>query len=349
MSTTVVVGAGIVGASVAYHLARRGVPVTLIDRAPSPASGVTGASFAWIGGSGGGWPGGAEDLRGSVLPDYRRLETELPAVAVRWTGSLVWTDAPKRRSTAGELGDGQQWVGRDEIRALEPNLLRPPEWAVYTPSDGGVDAVGMTCTLVNAARDLGAHVLLGSAVDTLRIVDGQVDGVVSAGSFHPASTVVLAAGTASRSLSEPLGAILPVEASPAVLLRVAAPPGLVTTVVASPAFEVRELRDGKLLLTAPHDDDLSPPALDRLADRTLLRLQASFRGAASARLIEWRLGHRPMPANGPLVGYLTPDRSVYLAVMHSAVTLGPTVGRLVAQEIATGRPVAELQRCRPAG
>ncbi|WP_279617127.1 FAD-dependent oxidoreductase [Streptomyces regalis] len=59
----VVVGAGIVGASAAYHLARCGAPVTLIDRGAAPATGVTGGSFAWIGGCGGDWPGGAEDLR----------------------------------------------------------------------------------------------------------------------------------------------------------------------------------------------------------------------------------------------------------------------------------------------
>ena len=65
-----VVGAGIVGASVAYHLARRGVPVTLLDQAAAPAAGVTGDSFAWIGEAGGEWPGGAEDLRMDVLADY---------------------------------------------------------------------------------------------------------------------------------------------------------------------------------------------------------------------------------------------------------------------------------------
>ena len=83
MSPVVIVGAGIVDASVAYHLARRGVPVTLIERASAPAAGVTGASFAWIGDTGGEWPGGAEDLRESVLRDYRRLGAEVPGVAVR--------------------------------------------------------------------------------------------------------------------------------------------------------------------------------------------------------------------------------------------------------------------------
>lgn len=88
MSDGVVVGAGIVGSSVAYHVARRGVPVALPEQGPAPATGVTGDSFAWIGGAGGHGPGGAQDLREYVPADYRRLEDELPHVAVRRTGSL---------------------------------------------------------------------------------------------------------------------------------------------------------------------------------------------------------------------------------------------------------------------
>jgi glycine/D-amino acid oxidase-like deaminating enzyme len=100
-------------------------------------------------------------------------------------------------------------------------------------------------------------------------------------------------------------------------------------------------------LTAPHDDQLSRRALGRLANRTLQHLKASFRGADSSRLVGWQVGYRPMPIGGPLVGHLTPDRSVYVAVMHSGVSLAPTVGRLVAQELATGEPVAELRRSHP--
>ncbi|WP_217236485.1 FAD-dependent oxidoreductase [Streptomyces sp. AC555_RSS877] len=48
-----VVGAGIVGSPIAYHLARRGASVPLVDPGPAPATGVTGESFAWIGGPGG--------------------------------------------------------------------------------------------------------------------------------------------------------------------------------------------------------------------------------------------------------------------------------------------------------
>ncbi|MFF1692244.1 FAD-dependent oxidoreductase [Streptomyces sp. NPDC058257] len=132
MSAVVVVGAGIVGSSVAYHLARRGIPVTLLEQGPAPAAGVTGDSFAWIRGAGGHWPGGAQDLREHVRADYQRLENELPHVTVRRTGSLSWADTPTQYSRPGP---GQFRIGRRDIQALEPHLRHPPDHAIHTPSD----------------------------------------------------------------------------------------------------------------------------------------------------------------------------------------------------------------------
>ena len=347
MSAVVVVGAGIVGCSVAYHLARRGAPVTLIDQGPSPATGVSGDSFAWIGDAGGDWPGGAQDLRGSVRADHRRLETELPGVAVRWTGSLTWTDASGQAGRDTRPGPGRHWVGRSDIAALEPGLRNPPERAVHIPTDGGVDPAVMAESLVHAARAHGAQVIHGSAVTSLKRAGGRVQGVLSSRGFHSAATVVLAAGTGVTALCEPLGIRLPVAVSPACLLRVTAPPGLVRTIVAGPDYEVREVRDGELLLTVPHGEDTSAASLERVAQRTLRRLRTDFADGDACRLLGYRIGRRPMPPDGPIVGYATRDRSVYVAVMHSAVTLAPTVGRLVANELISGKPAAELRRCRP--
>lgn len=308
----VVVGAGVVGASVAYHLARAGTPVTLIDRAAAPAAGATGQSFGWIGDRGGDWPAGAEDLRTSVLGDFRRLEAEIPRVAVRWTGSLDLTG-----TRAG------QWIGRPQIEQLEPHLRLVPDRAVYSPTDGAVDPVGLTTALVDAARRLGAHIVLGTAV-TSRPAD-------------QAATVVLATGADITALG---GVALPVAPSPALLIRVAAPAGLLRTIVVTPDFEARELRPGHLVLTAPVPDP-------GIVEHTVDRLRATFRITGSVRLLGWAVGRRPMPADGPLAGFLTPDRTTYVAVAHSGVTLAPTLGRLVARELITGEPAPELRRCRP--
>ncbi|MEY9854887.1 glycine/D-amino acid oxidase-like deaminating enzyme [Catenulispora sp. GAS73] len=340
MSDVVVVGAGIVGASVAYHLTRRGVAVTVLERESASAAGVTGGSFAWVGDTGGAWPGGARDLRGHVLADHRRLESELPEIAVRWTGSLTWGSDGNPM-----IYPGQIMVGADEIALLEPRLLNPPDRAVHIPTDGGVDPAATTAALLRGARAHGAEVVYGASAIMLNPPEGH--GVSTSAGFHPAGTVVVAAGVATAALCRPLGVELPVAASPACLLRVAAPPGLVKTILAGPHFEVREVRDGDLLLTMPYTDGQSAESVEREARRTFHRLVSSFDGGAACRLLSHQVSGRPMPADGPIVGTVTPDRSVYVAVAHSAITLAPTLGRLVAEELVGGMPVDELRRCRP--
>ncbi|WP_181786690.1 NAD(P)/FAD-dependent oxidoreductase [Streptomyces phytophilus] len=341
----VVVGAGAVGASVAYHLARLGVRVTLLDREAAPAADATGASFAWIGGTGGDWPGGAEDLRGSVLADHRRLEAEVPGYAVSWTGSLTWTAGQTADGAPG--APGRRRVVRDDIAVLEPHLRKPPAYAVHTPGDGGLDPVATTRALIAAARARGATVLLDTAVTALETEAGRVVGARSATAFHPASAVVLTAGTGVAELSAALPADVRVPVSPAFLVRIGARPGLVKAIVATPEFEVREVRDGELLMTMPHPGDSSPAALAQAAEKALHHLKNAFRGADECRLLDHRLGRRPMPPHGPLIGCAAPDRSAYVAVMHSALTLAPTAGRLAAAELTTGEQPPELRRCRP--
>jgi glycine/D-amino acid oxidase-like deaminating enzyme len=91
-----VVGAGIIGASLAYHLAGRGRPVTLID-AGLPGSGATSASFIWIGRP------LVSDLPSAPLrylaPDEnRRLETELPELSIQRSGSISWAGFDERKN-----------------------------------------------------------------------------------------------------------------------------------------------------------------------------------------------------------------------------------------------------------
>ena len=92
----IVVGAGIVGASVAYHAARVGAVVTLVD-AGRPGAGVTADSFAWIGTSGVRSGPAAAGLRATATEEYRRLEAELPELPVTWSGSLSWGGEEARR------------------------------------------------------------------------------------------------------------------------------------------------------------------------------------------------------------------------------------------------------------
>jgi glycine/D-amino acid oxidase-like deaminating enzyme len=148
MTDVIVVGAGIVGASVAYHAARSGAGVVLLDRG-EPASGVTGDSFAWIRGPGGDVDG-STPLRQAALDDWARLEHDVPGIQVRWSGSLTW--GGQALPDVGELGSVERLVAADEIARLEPNLRAPPQRALLRPADGAIDAVAVTKALIDAAR-----------------------------------------------------------------------------------------------------------------------------------------------------------------------------------------------------
>ncbi|WP_150308319.1 NAD(P)/FAD-dependent oxidoreductase [Planctomonas psychrotolerans] len=343
----VVVGAGIVGASVAYHLARSGAAVALIDRS-LPGCGATGESFGWIGDATGDWPGGAQDLRPHVLSEYSSLGEVLP-LDVRWTGSLAWiAPAGGRGPRPPVLGPTQRLLDEEAVRRLEPSLRVAPDSAVHSATDGAVDPVSMTETLVRAARAHGAAVLFGGTVLDVRIRAGRVSGVSTSVGELECAQVVLANGTDAPALCAPLGTRLPVTSSPAVLLRLRARAGTVRTLIAHPEFEVRGVGGGHLVATTTYGGETSSAELAERGRRIAHSLTTVFGASARIRLDSVRVGMRPMPADGaPIVGWLDGVAGAYVAVAHSGVTLAPLLGRLVAEEILRATSAPELARCRP--
>lgn len=324
-----VVGAGVVGSSVAYHAARAGAVVTLVD-AGQPGGGVTVDSFAWIAASV--RTGPAAGLRVAATDEYRRLEAELPGLPVTWSGSLSWRSA----ESAPEAGPGQEIVDAATVARLEPNLRQPPDWAVWASGDGAVDPVGVTERLIAGARDHAAQIHPDVPVTAVRRdAAGRIVGVETAAGPLSAATVVLAAGVATAALAAPLGIRVPVDPSPATLFRFRAPAGLVRTLVNTQDFDLRQVATDRIIAAAD-----SP-------EQTLAAIRSTFRSAASVELLSARVGARPMPADGgPIVGPVAGVPGLYLAVMHAAVTLAPAVGRLIARELVDGTVEPALAGCR---
>ena len=116
-----IVGAGIIGASIAHHLARRGAAVTLVDRA-GPAAEASGRSFGWINASYGN-PEPYFRLRFQSLLEYRRLEWETGGgLTVKWGGSLQWE--PDTGDLADDFAGHRDWgyglrsVGREAFNGF---------------------------------------------------------------------------------------------------------------------------------------------------------------------------------------------------------------------------------------
>ncbi|MFQ6571969.1 NAD(P)/FAD-dependent oxidoreductase [Pseudomonas sp. UM16] len=342
----VVIGAGIVGASLAYHLAAKGANVTLVE-AEGIASGVTGSSFAWINTL----PPESDpiaQLRGAAVEAYRRLETQLPGLKIRWTGALSYGVISSGALPASGIQSSTNVVSRSQILDLEPNLKNPPQSALYAAEEGALDAVAATHALIAGAEALGAKVLTQTRVLGFVTQSVKVLGVDTTMGIIDADIVVLAAGTGITKLTDMLEVSLPIEASPAIFIRYKSQPNLVHTLISSPEMEVRQSPDGTLLAAEDYLDDAMENRPAAIALRTAKSIQNELHGVVSIDP-EWAcVGLRPMPADGiPIIGYLPKVGGVYVCAMHPGVTLAAIVGRLASEEIIDAKASSALYPCRP--
>ena len=347
----VVIGAGIVGASLAYHLAGKGANVTLVE-AEDIASGVTGSSFAWLNASHP-EPDPIAQLRGSAIKEYRRLETQLPGLEIRWTGALSYSVMAIGALPISGHQASANLVSRSQILDLEPNLKNPPQSALYAAEEGALDAVAATNALIAGAQAYGAKILTQTRVLGFVTQSATVTGVETTIGIIDADIVVLAAGTGITKLTDMLGVSLPIEASPAIFIRYKSQPNLVHTLISSPEIsspemEVRQSSDGALLAAEDYLDDAMDNQPAAIALRTSKTIQNELHGVVSIDPERACVGLRPMPADGlPIIGYLPKVGGVYVCAMHPGITLAAIVGRLASEEIIDDKASSALCPCRP--
>ena len=336
----VVVGAGIVGASIALHLAAAGAAVTVLDAA-GPGGIATPASFAWINASWGN-PDFYVRLRMRSMAEWRRLAAEVPDLPLRWTGGLLWDLPPEpllayARAHAA-LGYDVRTVGPAEVARIEPGLLAPPELAVHAAAEGALEPAPAAAALLRDAVAHGARFRTATPVLGLRREAGRVTGVDTAHGFEPADEVVLAAGAGTAALLAGAGIALNLTTPPGLLVHTRPHARLLEGIVLAPELHMRQTDQGRVVIGS--DFGGADPGEDAAA--TAARLLAGARGmlagGATLELDRFTIGHRPTPADGlPVVGRPPRCDGLYVAVMHSGVTLAAAVGRFVAEELLAGR------------
>lgn len=333
----VVIGAGIVGASIAWHLAKAGVRVTVV--ACEDMGGVaTPASFAWINASWGN-PEPYFRLRTRSMREWKRLAAACPDIPIAWNGGLVW-DLPRDGLEAfaaehSSWGYGIRAVGRDEIAKLEPALRNPPDFALHVVEEGAVEPAAAARALLTDAARMGATVQTGSQVTAIERRRRRM-AVSAAGTWIEAEAAVIAAGVGTPELAAMVGISVPLE-TPAGLIVHSKPTGrLLNGLVIAPELAIRQTADGRLIGSGEFGgtDPGSDP--EGTAAGLFAVLRESVRVDARLEPDFHTIGYRPMPKDGfPIVGW--GGEGAYLAVTHSGVTLAPALGLFAADEIVNGR------------
>jgi glycine/D-amino acid oxidase-like deaminating enzyme len=362
----VVVGAGITGASIAYHLAKRGAKVAIVD-AVRPGAGATENSFGWINATFSKRPRAYFDLNQLGIASWRRLETEMGGeLKVGWGGSVAWVapggDADALRENVRrhqEWGYATHLIDGDEIHRLLPNIA-PGEFgaACYCECEGAVDAMDAVKAMLRQVREAGAEVRYPYQVTGLKVERDRVTAIQAPESSLEAGVVVLACGVATPHLAEMAGVSFFLKESEGVLVHTRPQPKLIDRVVLAPGIHCKQKLDGRVVVGGPIvagagttvGPAISPAPEPGEYSKQILREAAQvlpgLRGVAVERVT---LGRRVMPADEyPIVGFAPNCPNLYIAAMHSGVTLAPLIGQLAALEILDGARVSLLETYRPA-
>ena len=224
-SRVVVIGAGIMGASIAYHMTKRGAAVTLLEK-DAPAAGTTRNSFAWLNSSAKA-PRSYYELNLAGLIGWRRLELEIgPDLPVQWGGCLSWGPATPQQIVEGRkrLAERQGWgypvreVDADEIAKLVPGVVTGEVgFGDFCDIEGTVDPVVAANVLVAKAKQFGATVVYPCEITGLDLGNDRVRGVQTTKGKFEADYVVIAAGNAAPQIAAMAGFDVPLITSRGIL------------------------------------------------------------------------------------------------------------------------------------
>jgi glycine/D-amino acid oxidase-like deaminating enzyme len=355
--SVVVVGAGILGCSIAVHLVDRGVRPVLIDP-QRPGQGASTGSFASVSAFGKD-PVSWFRLACTGVTGWTRFAERLGGqVGLRRAGEVRFTDDPEdgRRLAAllarsRERGYPVRPVDAAELGRLLPDArIGPVTAACFAPNDGQVEPPLVLAACRVVLEEAGCRFLTGRA--RVQLGDDGVRVEVGEEVLRP-QTTVLAAGAEAVQVAAAVGLEVQTVASPGMLVQTRPLPPLTDRVVyvpggPGPPVCLRQRADGSVLVGERTQETVATSPGDRHARALLAQAARVFPALAGVPPQRWWLAWRAMPADRlPILGPLPWLDSLYVAVSHRGVTLAPVLGRLVATEVADQRADGLLAPFRP--
>lgn len=340
-----VVGAGVVGCSVARALALRGVGVTVVDpeEPGSRATRAAGGMLSPLGEAEGPGPFlklGLESLR--LYPEFVAAVEEEADAAVDFLASgklQVAVDGERlarlrrRKAWLDDAGFPARWLDGDEIRRREGALAPSLRGGILLDDERQVDNRLLGRALWTAAGRAGVRFRIGRSVTRLVRRDGEVGGVeLDDGSEVASSSVVLAAGAWSGTV-EGLPGALPVRPVRGQMVALEVEPGTLDTIVETGRVYLIPRRGGPLLVGATQEeagfrDHTTAGGVSRLLRGALEALP----GLEDARIVERWSGLRPgTPDEMPILGADPDLPGLFHASGHfrNGILLAPITARIL--------------------
>ncbi len=364
----VVIGGGVVGACLAYELAKAGRDVLVVERddANLQASGANAGSlhvqllsfdFGDKAEAGGGPAAATLPLGPWAVSLWQEIAENCGHdFEIRITGGLMVAESDagmeflnKKALLERSYGLEAEIVGRDELKNLAPALSDNMIGAEYSPHEGKINPLTATYRVLEEAQRIGARYLRSTDVVGLERVNGgwRVDtnrGAIKAG------RVVNAAGPWARSVGAMAGLDLPVYSAPLQMIVTERAPVLIDQLVAHADrhLSLKQLSSGGIVIggawTACYSEhqNMNVTVRESIEGNLWIANQVLPQLAGLHVLRSWA-GMNVNIDGAPIIGEAPGAPGFFNAVTSNGYTLAPAVARLTAQLICNGSPALDIR------
>lgn len=360
----IVIGSGVIGCAAAYYMAKKGMSVLVLDQDESVGNGGSSRN-------GGGVRQSGRDPRELPLAIYGvehiwpTLSDELGVdVEYHKEGNLRLgkTETHKQILTgltekAVACGLNVRMIDAEEIRKINPYLSEEVTCASWCPTDGHANPLTTTLGFYKNARALGVVFHMGEKVLKLEKVHGKLRRVYTKTTVYEADQVLVAAGYASRFLTQTVGIDVPMREELIEALVTEAEPKMFPQMLgtADADFYGHQTNHGSFVFGGA--SGMESTVLDNGTNRTSsLTAPCICRGImkyvpklADAKIVRTWAGYEDLSIDGiPVISKVEEVPGLILACGFTGHGFGisPVVGQLLAQLAAGETPMLSLQEFR---
>lgn len=365
----VVIGGGVIGASVAYHLSKKRVDVALLER-NGLVSRTSGAcdGLVYLQSK---RPGAHLRLAMESRKRFDSLQEELGIdIEFRSRGGMIVVEKQEELEAMRLFVEDQKETGLEvtlldgkQARELEPSLSERILACTYSPLDGQVNPISLTLAFLKGAKARGAKIFPFIGVTGFSRKSHHIVGVKTTRGNIETRVVVNAAGVHATEIGKMIDVEIPIKPRRGQILVTEALPPLLTRGLLSAKYiaakytpalaetgelgvSIEQTKNGGFLLGSTRefvgfDRRTTWSALKHIALQTS-RIIPALR---DLRVIRTFAGLRPFTPDGlPLLGPVRDVEGFFMAAGHEGdgIALSPITGQLIAEWIAEGSPSMDL-------
>ncbi len=365
----IVIGAGVIGSSIAYHLARHKVKVLLLEKgeiASGTSSACDGMVFLQSK-----RPGIHLQLAMESRNRFAQLHHELPvSIEYHACGGLVVVETQDEWLAMHDFVEEQQKIGLDvslldgsQLRKIEPCLSNHILGATYCSLDGQVNPIALSLGFALGAKSLGARLATHARVCGIDANAGGGFTVITQAGRFDAGLVINACGVNAPEIGTMVGVDIPIKPRRGQIVVTEKSPPMLRHCILSARYiaakyspdiaaegregiSIEQTQNGNFLLGstrefAGFDNRTTTGGLRRIAVNTTKLIPRLKR----VNVIRAFAGLRPYTPDGlPILGPVEQVPGFFIAAGHEGdgVALAPITGELVAQMIITGKSPVPL-------